>query len=254
MIIYKITNKINNKVYIGQTTRTLKARFDRHIQDSISNRLDTHFARAIRKYGKENFYIEQIDSANTQEELNKKEVYWIKYYNSIKTGYNMAEGSLGGNTYIAKTDDEMSIIKDKIKKTKIGGNNPMARAVKCKNVFTGEEIHFQSSADAKRYFNETNHNFVTKRCKHIIYYLYKGIWQFAYEEDEYSEEIYKEKKARKAKKINVKNNITGEQKDFVSYAQAERYFGLKRKELSGHANRHIAKQFTIKDFTITILD
>lgn len=72
MQVYKITNIQNNKVYIGQTIRGIQERFARHIKDAMSNRLDTHFARAIRKYGPENFIIEEIDTAETQEELNKK--------------------------------------------------------------------------------------------------------------------------------------------------------------------------------------
>lgn len=72
MWIYKITNIQNNKVYIGQSIRPINQRFQRHINDALNNILDTHFARAIRKYGKENFIIEEIDIANTQEELNEK--------------------------------------------------------------------------------------------------------------------------------------------------------------------------------------
>ena len=72
MWIYKITNIQNNKVYIGQTIRPINDRFRRHINDALNNILDTHFARAIRKYGKDSFIIEEIDCASTQDELNKK--------------------------------------------------------------------------------------------------------------------------------------------------------------------------------------
>ena len=57
MIIYKITNIKNNKVYIGQTIRPMKDRFNRHINDALNNVIDTHFARAIRKYGKESLCV-----------------------------------------------------------------------------------------------------------------------------------------------------------------------------------------------------
>ena len=50
MYIYKITNKINNKIYIGQTIRPVEDRWKRHINDALNNILDTHFARAIRYY------------------------------------------------------------------------------------------------------------------------------------------------------------------------------------------------------------
>ena len=55
---------------------------------------DTKFYRAVRKYGKENFVIEAIDFADTQEELDQKEVYYIKLYDSVKSGYN-SKDSIG---------------------------------------------------------------------------------------------------------------------------------------------------------------
>ena len=83
----------------------------------------------LEKYGKENFVIKEIDTAQTQEELNKKEQYWIQYYNSIEDGYNETDAisKSGGNTYQSKIKEEMEIIKEKIRQTKIGEKNPMAK-------------------------------------------------------------------------------------------------------------------------------
>lgn len=79
MFIYKVTNIVNNKMYIGQTSKKVdnpvEVRFKRHISDAKSNRLDTHLAKAIRKYGENNFVIEIIDRASSQDELNQKEHY-----------------------------------------------------------------------------------------------------------------------------------------------------------------------------------
>ena len=140
MWIYKITNIQNNKVYIGQTIRPIKDRFHRHINDAMNNVLDTHFARAIRKYGKENFIIEEIDSADNQNELNEKEQYWIRYYDSISNGYNETDAvsKCGGNTYFSKTEEEMENIKNKIRQTKLGDKNPMAKKIKRTNILTNE--------------------------------------------------------------------------------------------------------------------
>lgn len=140
MWIYKITNIQNNKVYIGQTIRPIEQRFHRHISDAMNNILDTHFARTIRKYGKDNFIIEEIDNAENQNELNQKEQYWIKYYNSVKEGYNETDAisKCGGNTYQSKTEEEMEVIKEKIRQTKIGAKNPMARKIKRTNIITNE--------------------------------------------------------------------------------------------------------------------
>ena len=146
MWIYKITNIQNNKVYIGQTIRPIKDRFHRHINDAMNNILDTHFARAIRKYGKDSFIIEEIDNAIDQEELNAKEQYWINYYNSVETGYNEtnALSKCGGNTYLSKSIEEMEIIKEKIRQTKLGSKNPMAKKIKRINIITGKEEIFDT--------------------------------------------------------------------------------------------------------------
>lgn len=91
MVIYKITNKLTGKVYIGQTIREPKIRFYEHMNDKTS--MD-YFHQAVRKYGSDNFTMEVIDSAETQEELNNKEIYWIKYYDA----YAKDETSHGYNT------------------------------------------------------------------------------------------------------------------------------------------------------------
>jgi group I intron endonuclease len=66
MIIYKITNTLNGKMYIGQTIRSIEERWKRHKNDALNNILNTHFARAIRYYGPEVFTVEVIDIATTQ--------------------------------------------------------------------------------------------------------------------------------------------------------------------------------------------
>ncbi len=92
-IIYKATNTLNNKVYIGQTTQDLNSRISSH-KHRAKYELDihTHFINALRKYGFENFIWEIIDQAENQNELDDKEKYWIQYYDSINTGYNIQEG------------------------------------------------------------------------------------------------------------------------------------------------------------------
>lgn len=88
MYIYKITNLVNGKVYIGQTITTIQKRFLKHCSST-----DTLISRAIHKYGVEKFKVEQIDQAETREELDDKERYWIKLYNSqLPNGYNLEGG------------------------------------------------------------------------------------------------------------------------------------------------------------------
>ena len=85
---------INNKVYIGQTTKSLEQRLKTHKRDSISK--NSYFYQAVRKYEWDNFSAEIIEDNITDiDTLNKREQYWIKYYNSFldKTkGYNSTSG------------------------------------------------------------------------------------------------------------------------------------------------------------------
>lgn len=92
MFIYKITNLVNNKVYIGLTTRTIKIRWKQHINASHSS--NSLIARSIKKYGNENFKIEQIDAAYSMIELKSKEEYWIAKYqsNNKEIGLNLTSG------------------------------------------------------------------------------------------------------------------------------------------------------------------
>ena len=94
-IIYKVTNKINNKIYIGQTVQPLHIRWQGHCQNINNGNYQMVIKRAIHKYGKENFIIEEIEKCN-QELLNEREKYWISFYNSYENGYN---STLGGQDH-----------------------------------------------------------------------------------------------------------------------------------------------------------
>jgi group I intron endonuclease len=95
MIIYKSTNKITGKVYIGQTIQTLDKRIKGHIKESKMDKTRP-FLISINKYGADNFTFETIDSANNLDELNDKEIHWINFYNSVSpNGYNVTGGGQG---------------------------------------------------------------------------------------------------------------------------------------------------------------
>ncbi len=93
--IYKITNLINNKIYIGQ---------HHYEQDHIDPKYfggGKNLHLAFKKYGKENFKCEILEWCNSFEEINEKEIYWIKYYNSKnrEIGYNLNDGGQGITGY-----------------------------------------------------------------------------------------------------------------------------------------------------------
>ena len=94
--IYKITNLINGKIYIGQTIRSLEQIWKSHIYTALNSINDSPLYNSIKLRGIENFKIEQIDSATTYSELNQKEYSWIIEENCLApNGYNLRAGGDG---------------------------------------------------------------------------------------------------------------------------------------------------------------
>jgi hypothetical protein len=107
MQIYKITNLINHKIYIGKDTTSDPNYFGSGLI----------IKRAFEKYGKENFIKEVIDETDDYDELSKKEIHWISEYQSTKReiGYNISPGGDGGDTLSNHPD--LDLIKEKISKS-----------------------------------------------------------------------------------------------------------------------------------------
>ena len=100
-IIYCAINKKNNKRYIGQTIQDLKERQRKHFTTDCC----PYFHNTILKHGKDSFEWKIIDNGTQGEDLDRKEKFWISFFNSNKTenGYNLTEGGQGG-TFISRED------------------------------------------------------------------------------------------------------------------------------------------------------
>ena len=97
-IVYKITNKINGKKYIGKTEYSLEHRWNRHLS-SARNGSKFRFHSAIRKYGEDCWDLSVIETYLTEDEnfINDKETHFIKLFESdTKKGYNATSGGTGG--------------------------------------------------------------------------------------------------------------------------------------------------------------
>lgn len=236
MFIYKITNTINGKVYIGQVyNKSIEKRFIRHIKCACPNN-PMLIDRAIYKYGKENFIVEQIDEANSISELNEKEQYWIKFYNSTDKmfGYNLTPGGEGGNTYLNKTKEELDEIKRKISIANSGKNNAMSTAIKALNVKTNEIIHFDTLIAACKYFNHKQKGAFVDRAKGLSKYLWRGEWTFAYEDNEFFTDLkeYHDRSLNNGKKVKIIDIDTGKEEIFNSISKLiEAYPEIKRSDL-----------------------
>lgn len=98
--IYKITDRSNNKVYIGQTKRDIYKRFAEHINKALHSDRKNDKALAlyiaINNHKPENFYIESLEKVEgTPKQVDEREQYWISYFNSTdpEIGYNLDKGS-----------------------------------------------------------------------------------------------------------------------------------------------------------------
>ena len=177
-IIYKVTNSINNKIYIGQTVKSLSERRSGHYYKARHENLNTHFLNALIKYPEEVFIWEEIDEAKSREELDSKEIYWINYYNSIENGYNTRSG---GET--RKEDDKFA---------EACGSSPFLLYTN-KGEYVGE---FINKRDVERKYG-INHSDITQMIKNN-----KGSsgGYIAIDKKNFSQEILEERTQAAAKK------------------------------------------------------
>lgn len=159
--VYKVTNKINNKIYIGKTN-DIKARWKKHIYIAKvgvkSNSRDYQYLhRSINKYGIENFVIEMIEELLTEEEAFEREVFWIKELRSKnrKNGMNLTNGGEGLSGWIPS--EEFRLKMSKIVKSQ---NRKLSKEAKekLKSIHTGKVVSKETkekiSAAARKRFDD----------------------------------------------------------------------------------------------------
>jgi hypothetical protein len=126
--IYKITNTLNNKVYIGQTVFACEIRWNQHKNEFKNSAIHS----ALSKYGSENFLFEEIYTSFSKED-----------FNSVSpNGYNLTLG--GDKVYLSEES------KQKISKTKTGKPNTNRKPIKMINVITGEERVLTGTVEVKQ--------------------------------------------------------------------------------------------------------
>lgn len=168
MIIYKITNKINGKIYIGQTINDLEKRTIEHKYEARSGRRNSPVHNAMRKYGIENFTFIIIDNAASMEELNKKEQTYIEQLKSLKpNGYNLALGGRGRGMVSIDTRKKMSesrkkLLSDKKNHPNWGKSSGNAKQIICLNNGLIYKSEKQASIEL-----QLDHSLIARVCKNI---------------------------------------------------------------------------------------
>jgi len=254
MWVYKITNKINGKIYVGQS----------HKKRSMYLGSGNLIKAAVNKYGKENFIKEWIDQALTQEELDKKEIYWIKNLNAQdkNIGYNIADG--GWNAF-TMNDETKKKISETLKGKYVGENAfrkgiklseehklAISEANKGRNKLVSEEtrrkmslsrIGIKYSDNTRRKMSESHKGKkLSIRHKLKISESIKGR-QFSAVSIEKIRKSNMDKQQKHSIPVILENQDTGEILNFNNLSSAARYFDT---------SRHIVKNNKISGWEIQL--
>ena len=169
-IIYMIRNRINNKLYIGQTTeeKGFCGRYhfsgtgvERVYRYNINNKkygvsYNKHLIHSIEKYGFDAFEVdEEFDVAYSKEELDKLEDMYIKIYDCIANGYNNKEGGSNG-----KHSDKT---KEKISQSKMGHNVSKETRIKLKEINLGKTVSKETREKMSKSFKGRKHTEESKK-------------------------------------------------------------------------------------------
>jgi len=169
MIIYKTTNLINGKFYIGKDAKNNKSYLG-------SGKLLKH---AIQKYGKENFKKEILEYCIDFKHLDEREIYWIHKYNAIEDGYNLTEGGSGGDTWKAnKLEVHWNTGKSAWNKGLKGVSIPWNKGLT--GIMTANKTSYKAGKDHIMYGVKQNESTVSKRVEtRKKNGSYKGVGMFA---------------------------------------------------------------------------
>lgn len=174
--IYIIKNKINDKVYVGQTIQSLQERLKKHMSQLNDN---TIFHRAMLEIGVGNFWIELIEEVEDKI-ANEREFYWIKYYYKQGKAYNekISLGKCGGDTLTNHFNIEE--ISQKLSASKQKSKNPNSVPIIAYNVKNGAKILYWSFKECQEALNIPRHDIIGRRCRGKITKPYNEEWMFKY--------------------------------------------------------------------------
>jgi group I intron endonuclease len=157
--IYKITNIINGKSYIGQTTKCSSIRFKEHL-NSLSRYKNRPLYKAIKKYGENNFNMEELLTIITnKDDLNFYESFFIKLYNTYGvTGYNATTGGDSSFSILPKSNNTKELLRQK----RLGKKHKKETIEKMKKIHSGKKYSL-----GFKWSNEMKHNKIKSIYKQI---------------------------------------------------------------------------------------
>jgi group I intron endonuclease len=146
MIIYKITNTVTGKIYIGKDKKNNPNYYGSGVK----------IKDAIKKYGKSSFQKDILEHCSTNVELNNREIFWIEYYNATnpEIGYNISTGGDGGDNFTNHYNKES--YRSKIKLAAISSNSKLKEIHRenAKNLWKNKEYRDKVITNQKKSIND----------------------------------------------------------------------------------------------------
>lgn len=269
--IYKITNTINGKSYIGQTCQKVEDRWNEHKRGKTSK--NSPLKRAIEKYGWDNFTKEVIETTETLEEALDREIYWIDYYKTCvlvhgkDCGYNLSRG--GEGVFVISPEQEKLIVhlwNQNNSLTKIGEimkiDRHTVQRILIRNGFSEKELSkfkhyryhpiyvynlqgdlidfFNSLSETLNEYSNINKNQIKNVLSHKLASTHQLIFLYEEDKNKLEEHLIRANKTHKGKvkSINLK---TGEECIYQTITEAEKQTGICRQTIRNRIRKNIVK-------------
>lgn len=259
--IYKITNKINHKPYVGKTVDSINSRWRDHIYDAFTKHSLCLIHNAMRKYGLENFTIEELEQCPA-DALSEREQYWIKTLNSyFKTGYgyNMTYGGDGALKYsdgqilslwnqgfncheianiLSANVNTISIRLKPLLKPKEAWlrRNERSKKAVLQYDLNGNFIKAWNSVTEAEKSTNTSSGSISRCCKKERTMASNSLWKYATDESSVEELMLNYAKSPKCNGVDLIDNKGIILQQFETAAQAERFVGAARGSISAVCN------------------
>lgn len=259
--IYKITNNINQKPYIGKTVDSIQERWREHIYEAFSHHSYFLIHQAMRKYGLDNFTIVELEQCSN-DMLSEREQYWIKTINTHFEegyGYNMTHGGDGTLRYSDKQILELwnkGFSSGEI--AKILGATPSTISIRLKSLvgegaarqrrteknrkpvlqydLSGNFIKAWNSVSEAEKGTNTSSGSITRCCKKERVMASNSLWKYATDETPIEELMINYAKSQKCNGVDLIDKDGNVLEQFKTAAEAERQKGITRGKISEICN------------------
>jgi group I intron endonuclease len=164
MKYYIYRHILNNKSYIGYTKTSIATRLKQHIRAAKKGQ-KTYFSNAIRKYGTDNIITECVEILDCENNTlpQKREKYWIEFYDSFENGYNLTKGGEGGDTWTKNPNKEET--RKKLKETSTGRRHTSTTKNKMREIAYNRgpmPREYIEKAEAKRQIKRATGEYISK--------------------------------------------------------------------------------------------